>query len=249
MTFPQFNSKHKEQALFSPRDFIEYKRWDSRGFPKKIIIVYQKSALNHFKREYGGRYEKIRLLDAYDVFKYGNTGLIRMTGIGSPHAVTLLEELIAAGANEFLSIGTAGGLIKPGVFLCNKAVRDEGTSHHYIPHGKYAFPDKELTRKFKETLVKQGVEFTIAPTWTIDAPYRETKAEVDKYSKEGIATVEMEASALFSVAKLRKVKIASAFVVSDVLGDKWEPNFHKIDVKRSLNKLVDASLVCLGGKR
>jgi len=55
----------------------------------------------------------------------------------------------------------------------------------------------------------------------------------------------MEASALFTVAKYRKVKMASAFVVSDVLGEKWDPKFHKMDVKRSLNKLIDAAITCL----
>ena len=86
-------------------------------------------------------------------------------------------------------------------------------------------------------LKKKGLQFFRGVTWTIDAPYRETKAELQHYKKLGISTVEMEASAMFAVAKYRKVKIASAFVVSDILGTKWVPKFHKLDVKRTLNKL------------
>ena len=55
----------------------------------------------------------------------------------------------------------------------------------------------------------------------------------------------MEASALFAVAQYRKVKIASTFVVSDILGKKWEPNFHRFDVKRAQNKMIDAAVNCL----
>jgi uridine phosphorylase len=177
---------------------------------------------------------------------YKNIGLIRMNGIGSPHAVTVLEELIAMGAKEFINIGTAGGLHHRGIFVCNKALRDEGTSYHYIKEGKYSYPDKSLTDKFKIFLTKKGLDFFEGTTWTIDAPYRETKAEVKKYSKEGIFTVEMEASALFVVAKYRKVKIASAFVASDILKEKWEPEFHRFDVKKTENKLIDAAVEFFG---
>ena len=94
-------------------------------------------------------------------------------------------------------------------------------------------------------LERNNLEFFTASTWTIDAPYRETKKEVVHYKKLGIATVEMEASALFAVASVRKVKVAAAFVVSDILGEKWDPQFHKLDVKKALNKLADISLKCL----
>lgn len=249
MTFPQYNSKHNEQALFSPRDFIEYKRWDSQGFPKKIVIVYQKSVFDYFRRKYSGKFENIKFVGLHQVLKYGEVGLIKMMGIGSPHAITVFEELIAIGAKEFISIGTAGGLQEQGIYLANRAIRDEGTSHHYIAHGKYSYPAKGLTSRLAKALKDKGIKFEKATTWTIDAPYRETKAEIAKYRKEGVATVEMEASALFAVAKVRGVKIASAFVVSDILGKKWEPNFHKLSVKRLLNLLLDASLSCLGGKK
>lgn len=249
MTFPQYNSKHKEQALFTPQDFVSYKRWDRKNFPKKIVIVYQKAALNYFRRRYAKKYTKIKFVTGHEVLTLGNVGLIKMTGIGSPHTVTIFEELIAMGAKEFISTGTAGGLKEQGVYLCNKAIRDEGTSHHYIAHGKYAYPDKLLTEMLGKSLKKEGLDFESASTWTIDAPYRETKTEVAHYRKEGVATVEMEASALFTVAKVRKVKIASAFIVSDILGKKWEPRFDKYYLKSALGRLVDASLHCLGGKK
>jgi len=178
----------------------------------------------------------------------GDIGFMRIRGIGALTATTFVEELIAHGAKEFINMGIAGGLSETGVFLCDKAVRDEGVSHHYLPHGMYSYPDELLSKKLTRSLEKIGIDYQIGSTWTIDVPYRETKTEIAHYKKKGIKTVEMEASALFAVAKIRGAKMASVFVVSDVLGEKWEPQFHKLNLKRTLNKLVDASINCLKSK-
>jgi uridine phosphorylase len=245
MGFPQHPQKHLEEALINPRDFVRYKQWKKNDFPKKYLIVYQNSLLSYFKRKFKGTYRTIRFYNKHTIYRSGNLGLIRMNGIGAPHAATLFEELIEVGGKEFVNVGVAGGLYQDGIFLCERAIRDEGTSHHYVTHGKYAYPDAVLTRRLERSLKAASIPFSRGTTWTIDAPYRETKAEVEKYRREGVKTVEMEASALFTVAKVRKVKIASAFVVSDVLGRKWEPRFHKTEVKRTLHRVLDAAIDCL----
>jgi len=247
MTYPNFKNKHLEEALIKPEDFISYKEFDKRKFPSRYVITYQSSALRGFRKKYAGKYELLKIYPGFYVHRIKNSdvGFIKMTGIGSPHAVVICEELIGLGAREFINIGTAGGLQHGGVFLCDRAIRDEGTSSHYMAHEKYSYPDKGLTRKLARALNESGITYETATTWTIDASYRETKAEVKQYKKEGVATVEMEASALFAVAKLRKVKIASAFVVSDVLGEKWEPKFHHINMKSMQNKMIDAAIACL----
>jgi uridine phosphorylase len=213
--------------------------------PSKYILTYTPGPLNYFKRKYKGKFKVIEATNRLKIYMIGDVGLIKFGGIGAPHAVTYFEELIAMGGKEFINMGTAGGLQHKGIFLCERAIRDEGTSSHYCAHEKYSYPDRKMTKRLGDSLAKQGMEFERGTTWTIDAPYRETRQEVEHYHKEGVATVEMEASALFAVAQLRKVKIASAFVVSDVLEKKWDPQFHKMDVKKNLNKLVDASISCL----
>lgn len=251
MPFPKFKNKHLEEALFNPKEFISYKKWDREALPKKMIICYSRTPFSYFKRKYRGKFEKVKAYTTHihvEPLKVGNVGIIRFGGIGAPNAATFMEELIAGGVEEFVNLGIAGGLMQTGVFLCNKAVRDEGTSHHYLPDGLYSYPDKELTKRLGESLKKVGVNYQIGATWTIDAPYRETKKEITHYKKSGIKTVEMEASALFAVAKVRKVKIASVFAVSDVLGEKWDPQFHKMNLKRTLNKMVDASIICFKKK-
>jgi len=72
----------------------------------------------------------------------------------------------------------------------------------------------------------------------------ETKREVSHYRNLGVKTVDMESAALFAVGKVRKIKVASLFVVSDVLGEKWDPQFHKMNLKKTLNKLVDVFIDC-----
>lgn len=245
MTFPKYKNKHLEEALFSAEDFGAYKKWKKKVFPKKMILCYQKSALAYFKRKYRGKYKRIKLYENQEIFKIGKIGFMKMNGIGAPHAVTFMEELIAGGTKEFINMGSAGGLDGTGIFLCNKAVRDEGTSHHYIKDGIYSYPDEKLTKKLGKELTKVGIKYEVGATWTIDAPYRETKREIAHYKNIGVKTVEMEVSALFAVAEVRKVKIASVFVVSDVLGEKWAPQFHKIDLKKTLNKVLDVCLECL----
>ncbi|MFT4343789.1 MAG: nucleoside phosphorylase [Candidatus Woesearchaeota archaeon] len=216
MGYPNFQNKHLEQALFNPQDYISWNNYlkkDYKKAPKKYIIIYYPKILNYFKRKY--KPEKIKLYRLITVYQYKDVGVVCMTGIGSPHATTVIEELIALGGKEFLNIGSAGGLKDFGTYLCKKSIRDEGTSFHYRSPGKFTYPDKKLTKKLKKHLVKNNISFQEATSWTIDAPYRETKAEIQKYKKQNVATVEMESSALFTVAQTRKVKIASAFVVSD----------------------------------
>lgn len=246
MSYPNVPNKQLAKALFSPDEYIKYAKWNTKSFPKKIIITYQTSTLNYFRRKFRGKYARFKI-DGFDnVYTMGSIGFVKMDGIGAPHAVTFFEELIALGAKEFINIGSAGGLIDNGVFVCTKAVRDEGTSHHYMKSGLYAYPDKELTNRLKETLNKREVVYHTGPSWTIDAPYRETIKEIKHYKKLGVKTVEMEASALFVVAKVRKVKIASVFVVSDVIGNKkWNPQFHKFNFKKTLHGMLDVAFDCL----
>ena len=245
MVYPNFKNKHLERALFSPDFYVKFRKFlKGHKKPKKYILIYSSSLLRYFLRKY--KPKKIRLYSLITIYLYKDIGLIYNKGIGAPNATTILEELIALGGKEFLSIGTAGGLKDFGVFLCKKALRDEGTSHHYIREGKYTYPDKDLTKRLQEKIKQRGLETEECITWTIDAPYRETIAEIKHYKKEGIKTVEMEASALFAVAKVRNVKIASAFIVSDLLmEDKWDPQFNEKHVKEKMNLILDASIECL----
>jgi uridine phosphorylase len=246
MTYPNYRNKHSEKALFSPKEFVFWKEHYPEGppnKPRKYVFAYYPYVINYFRRKYRPiKYEQNWTITIY---QHDDMAVVPITGIGAPNVVVVLEELIALGGTQFINVGAAGGLNDFGVFLCDKAIRDEGTSHHYVPPGKYSYPSKGLTDKLGISMKKLGFEFERGTTWTIDAPYRETIKEIQQYRKQGVKTVEMEASALFTVAAVRKVKMASAFVVSDVLGeDKWNPQFDAQHVRQKLKLLLDAAVDC-----
>jgi purine-nucleoside phosphorylase len=94
----------------------------------------------------------------------------------------------------------------------------------------------------------QGVAFQRGATWTIDAPYRETVDEVRHYRANGVLTVEMEAAALFAVATVRGVEAASAFVLSDLLGEtEWMPDFGAPQLNAQLHSVAQAGIQAICG--
>jgi len=243
--YPNYKNKHLEESLFHPEDFLKYAKLNKKDFPQKYVLVFQSSSEKYIKRKYNLKKTNTDGIEGIRLYKYRDIGIVKVVGIGAPHTCTLLEELIALGAKEFIMVGTAGGLEDRGVYVCDRAIRDEGTSHHYISPGKYAYPDSGLTKRFANSMKKMGLEYHKGTTWTVDAPYRETRAEVLRYKKDGVKTVEMEASALFSVAKYRKVKMAAAFSVSDLLIKEWKPEFESKHVADGLNITIDAAINCL----
>jgi uridine phosphorylase len=257
MPTPNFKDKHLQESLFHPTDYVDYnvdyKKFKEKfkgKLPTKYIITYQSYVERYFIRKYEPKRNKLDTgVNSHSILTYKDIGFIKMAGIGAPNIVATVEELIALGGREFINIGTAGGLHKQGVFVCNKALRDEGTSYHYIKDTKFLYPDKNLTNLLIKAMKNKEMEFLKGPTWSIDAPYRETRAEIERYAEQGIMTVEMEASALFAVCKYRKVKIAAAFVVSDILGKKWTPMFDKSHVRTEQYKLIDAAVSCFGGNK
>lgn len=161
-------------------------------------------------------------------------------GIGAAAVAAKVEELTAFGVRQFVSLGLAGGIsprLKLGeLIICEESIRDEGISHHYLAPGDRAKADPVLVNKLEESCRRLEVGFVKGSSWTIDSPYRETQEELRYYRETGILTVEMEASALFAVAKYREVSAAAIFVVSDLLQDEreWEPNFHFKQVKQGM---------------
>lgn len=245
MSYPIFSHKYLYAPLFKPEDYLRYKGVKENSVPKRIILVYQSHSKHYFKDKFKGKFKSLPLIK-YNFLVADGVGIIE-SGIGAPAAVALAEDFIAAGAREIISIGTAGGLRCNGIFLCKKALRDEGTSYHYAKRSRsnFAYADRDLTCRLGAALNKNGVEYKEGISWTTDAPFRETKEEVERYSSMGISTVEMEASALFVLGKLKKVKVASGFVVSDVLGDVWEPRFNCQKMNMGLELLVDSAVSCL----
>jgi uridine phosphorylase len=256
MAYPNLPGKHALDALFAPADLLAYSR--AQGTiadlppPRGVLLCYQPALARTLLGE--GAAPRPRL-PGHARLLPGDLAVASGFGVGAPVAAIILEELVAWGVRRVLSVGTAGALA-PGlgigdVVLCTSAIRDEGTSHHYLPPEHLAEPSPELSARLGVALRARGLQVTEGRSWTTDAPYRETVAEVRRYRDEGVLTVEMEAAALFAVARHRGVEVACALVISDTLSEVWEPHFASEGTRAGLEAAAAAALEVLatGGKQ
>ena len=141
--------------------------------------------------------------------------------VGAPFAVLVAEELFASGCEALVTM-TSAGLIgaeaKPPFFVViDRALRDEGTSHHYVSESRYAEGDRQLNEAIAGAL--GGVETPVlrGGSWTTDAPFRETEALIASRRSEGILCVEMEAAALLAMGRaLRRTVACLAHVTNEM---------------------------------
>ncbi|MBN1933840.1 MAG: nucleoside phosphorylase [Anaerolineae bacterium] len=148
-------------------------------------------------------------------------------GIGGPMAAAAIEQTIALGCRRFIACGGAGVLdrgIQVGhLVVPTSAVRDEGTSYHYLPPGREVEPTLEAVRAIEAVLAAHYVPYLKAKTWTTDAVFRETRARAAQRKAEGCLTVEMEAASMFAVAQFRDVPLGQILYGGDNLdADEWD---------------------------
>jgi uridine phosphorylase len=109
------------------------------------------------------------------------------------------------------------------VLVPTSAVRDEGTSYHYLPPGREVSASAEAVAAIEATLRDEGVADRLTKTWTTDAIYRETPEKIRRRKEEGCVTVEMEAAAFFAVAQFRGVSFGQILYGGDDLsGAEWD---------------------------
>jgi uridine phosphorylase len=139
--------------------------------------------------------------------------------VGAPFAVLVAEELFASGCKALVSISSAGlvadRLSPPFFLLIERALRDEGTSHHYLPPARYADAPLSLIAAVKDRLVSASAPILTGASWTTDAPFRETETLIAARRAEGVVSVEMEAAALLALgAAIGKSVVCLAHVTN-----------------------------------
>jgi uridine phosphorylase len=165
----------------------------------------------------------------------GGHGDVAVVGpmCGAPYAVMVLEKLIALGAQKLVFFGWCGSIRKDfplaGFLAPDRAVSEEGTSAHYPISSPYPRPSGHVLKAIEDSLIEHCVPFHKGTVWSTDAPYRETREKVILFQDQGVFGVEMEVSALFTVACFRQVDMGALLVVSDELGSlRWKPGFSNI---------------------
>lgn len=228
-----------------------------RRIPPRVVLCFFKEVLE--KAAAAGELTLLSTLggegDPLPVYVAGQgreAVTVARPGISAPFAAATLEELIGLGGRAFLCAGGAGvldGEIPVGTpIVVTRALRDEGTSYHYQRPGRWCRPDLGATKILDAACRERGLPFRRGATWTTDAVFRETPAQIRLRRAEGCLTVEMEAAAFFAVARFRGVPFGQIlYAGDDVSGDTWNNRswMQQTEARESLFRLALAAARCL----
>ena len=247
MSYPIVPGKHAFDAIVTASAMLDHRRASGRigdiAAPHGAVLCLQRGLPERMRRTV--RIKRVgRLMGALYAVRRTSGRVVVLTdfGLGAPIVAAQAEELIALGATELVSVALAGGLqhtMTPGsVVVVDAAIRDEGTSHHYLPAGGDVHADLALTNRIAEALRRRGVDHHRGQTWSTDAPYRETREEAQRYQADGVLVVDMEMAALFAVAETRGVAAAGVLVAGDNLaGGVWTPPARLDGMERALERV------------
>lgn len=217
-----------EPALFSPSDTT--KKIDN--FPEICVSTFSESIIQKFSsldntEKIAELYTANGIVPVYKI-RYKNTDIaFYLSRVGAPACVVGFEEIIAMGAKKFVLFGSCGVLnddkVKDSIIIPVSAIRDEGTSYHYIAPSPEIEADAYSVQTLENVLVNCGYSYVKGKTWTSDAIYRETIPSIQKRKQEGCLVAEMECASMLAVAKYRHIPFIQFLYGADNLSsDTWE---------------------------
>jgi uridine phosphorylase len=205
------NKDHRAPSLFEPGNLLREARRQKGladiAVPAVALLDPDGDIVRHLARSGTGRrhpgwacYHTDMWTADVDGVEIGVVGM----AVGAPFAVLVAEQLAASGAELVVSITSAGQISPLGPLPCfvliDRSLRDEGTSAHYLPPGRWSHLDDALAAKLDGAFAGLPEPVLTGSSWTTDAPYRETAAAIAAAERAGVACVEMEAAALYAYA-------------------------------------------------
>lgn len=220
--FPILEFDDRKDAVINPNhEGLDLK------LPRKCVYAFLSNNID----EYAENNKAIKVSEFVSATKVYTVYVIDYKGeevalaqapVGSAAAAQFMDWLISYGAREIISAGSCGALIDidEGVFLIpTRALRDEGTSYHYVAPSRFIDVDKRAISSIRSTLFERGISYEETTTWTTDGFYRETKDFVKYRIEEGCQVVEMECASLAAVASFRDVIWGEILFTADTLSD------------------------------
>lgn len=201
------------------------------NFPKIGITCFSKKLMDRYVEIFNG--EKIAEISNANgkvpVYKITYKDIeiaLFMSRVGAPACIVSYEEVLAMGLEKLIMFGTCGVLDRNiedlAIIIPTAAIRDEGTSYHYMKTSDEISVNEKYLSEFIEVLNNNKVSYVEGKVWTTDAPYRETRAKVLKRKEQGCVCVDMECSAMNAVAKFRNKDLFQFFYAADNLDSaKW----------------------------
>jgi uridine phosphorylase len=254
--FPNYPDKHFTESLLKAEDIVAYRARLGRSpklhAPQGALFCLERGLPRRMQRRVPVRAAGSMNADLHETRKTPKPVVVLTNfGGGAPIVAELAEEMVAMGIKKMALMTWGGALqpdLKPGdIVVCNRAVRDDGTSHHYLPPAKYVEADEKLAQDLAAAIHSHGGQCSLGTTWTTDAPYRETSDEVRLYQQEGVKTVEMESSGLFAIGQVRQVPAVSVVVIMDSLATfEWKAPERLDEIQRSLEIVYRSAIEVLG---
>lgn len=223
-----YNYPKEKRAFINPEDVTKR----NEDFPERCVSTFSENIINKFAS-----------LDGVEVIDYlytanGRTPVYQfiyrdtpiafyLSRVGAPACAAGLEEVIAMGAKKILLFGSCGILncaADDKIIIPVSAVRDEGTSYHYLEASDEVSADADVIERLEACFERCGHPYVKGKTWTTDAIYRETAEVIAERKETGCLCVEMECAAAMTVAKFRDIPFAQFLYGADNLdSDSWEP--------------------------
>lgn len=252
--WPIVNGKdHVAPSVFRPEALLREAR-RQKGLqlivvPKVCILDPDGDVVRHLRKTGAGRVHEGWACYHTELLKFDLDGVeagIIGCAVGAPFAVLVAEQLFASGCGLLISVTSAGQIADNGptpyFVLIDRALRDEGTSYHYLPASKFAeAPDTGLLMRVEECLSGlSGIAVHRGATWTTDAPYRETESAIASARAAGAFAVEMEAAALYAFARAMNRSVICFAHVTNAMAQ-TEGDFEKGEADGTIATLAVAA--------
>lgn len=249
---PLFNKQdYEEPSVFKPENLLREARRQKLipecEIPKICLLDPDGDIVTYLKKS--GRASVNRCWAGYHTRMYQfdlngqNIGIIGCA-VGASFAVLLAEQMFTSGCEILISITSAGTITPPRnneqFIIIEEALRDEGTSYHYLPSDEPALLDRQLMDRLKLLQSDPEVSVGIGKSWTTDAPYRETSSAIKYAKQQQVTAVEMEAAALYAFARSRNKMVVCFAHLTNTMATEGK-DFEKGDENGSIAslKLVD----------
>ena len=226
MTVILDNKHYDQSSVFEPANLLREARRQKRipaGDVPEVCVLDPDGDLFRHLRDSGARrnpHWACYHTELYELDVEGEMVGVLGCAVGASFAVLVAEELFASGCQFLVSVTSAGQITpanKPPYFvLIDRALRDEGTSYHYLPPADYALIQAKVLSKVLAGL-SDSVAMVQGGVWTTDAPFRETEEAIAFARTENLLAVEMEAAALYAFSQARdKPVVCFAHVTNEM---------------------------------
>lgn len=213
---------HDKNAFINPCDTTK----PLSGFPEVCVTTFSEGIVQDFAarskaKPIASLYSANGPIPVYEIeYKNQKMGLF-LSRVGAPACAAGLEEIIALGARGIVQFGCCGILSQSQadgkIIIPSSAVRDEGTSYHYLPPSEEIHAAPSSMDLAIQCLKSHGIPYVVGKVWTTDAIYRETRTLIEARKAQGCIAVEMECSASLAVADFRNIPILQFLYGADTL--------------------------------